>query len=691
VSRTHRALDAFLIVLVLHVLVILFTGGWTARVAGITVTARHVTPPILVLLGVLLVRRLRSRAGADASQGRAGGHAGRADPGGNAGQVGAGADAGRAGPDGEEGRVGSGGDVGGAGSGGDAGRAGSGADARWGGPRAEAVLLAAALLLVYLANGRTIWSGDTLPARYLPLSLLREGDFDLDEFRFLYADGDPYYLRVVDGRRVSAYPVGAALLALPFYVPSALGGVAPQAPVIEELEKLAAATLVALSAALLYLTAREWGGRGPALWVTLAYALGGSSLSASSQALWQHAPSQLALAAGLYCVVRGRPAPSWVGWAGLPLAFAVIARPTNLVLVAPVAVWALARHPGQALAFGAAALPPVLFQLAYNSWYFGNPLRTQVPLLSGLHWETPLGEGLAGLLLSPGRGLFVYSPVFALALVGLARAWRPAGDGFLRALGLGVGLTVLLYGRWNPWWGGWSYGPRLLADLTPALALGLLPLAAALGRSRLLRGLLVLTLAWSIAAHAIGAFWDDFHWNEVKNVDRAPESLWVWHDNQLVNPVREILARGAVLAEGQPTSRGAPELLAARYEPHGPPPRTSSPGGWVRLTLRATNVGQAVWLAWPERAHGVVTLGWRWGRAGEEVRRVTRGAPLRTDVHPGQSRDLRLWIPAPAEPGRYVLTIELAARGLGWFSGRGSPPLVLTVDVPARAAGPPGG
>jgi len=36
-----------------------------------------------------------------------------------------------------------------------------------------------AVALVYLANGRPIGSGDTLPARFLPFSLLRAHTFDL--------------------------------------------------------------------------------------------------------------------------------------------------------------------------------------------------------------------------------------------------------------------------------------------------------------------------------------------------------------------------------------------------------------------------------------------------------------------------------------------------------------------------------
>src|SRR6266700_2150384 len=53
------------------------------------------------------------------------------------------------------------------------------------------------------------------------------------------------------------------------------------------------------------------------------YALGTSSFSVSSQALWQHGPSQLALTTGLYSLIRGRKEPFWIGLAGFSLAFAI--------------------------------------------------------------------------------------------------------------------------------------------------------------------------------------------------------------------------------------------------------------------------------------------------------------------------------------------------------------------------------
>jgi hypothetical protein len=548
-----------------------------------------------------------------------------------------------------------------------------------------------ALLLIYLGNGRTLGSGDTLPARYLPLSVLREADFDLDEFPFLYADGAPYFLRRVGGRWVSDYPVGAALLALPVYVPAAWGRMEADSPLVAELEKLAAALAVALSAVAVYATLRELIPGRTALLFTAAYALGGSSLSVSSQALWQHGASQLGLAAALYCLVRGRRSDRWVGLAGFPLAFAVIARPADLVLAAPAGMYVLLQHRRRVPAFVASSLPPLLFHLAYQARYFDDPLHSQWSFTDSTPWSTPLGQGLAGLLVSPGRGLFVYSPVFLFSLVGLALAWRRDGDRLLRWLGAGAVLTVLLHSRWMAWWGGWTYGPRYLADLTPILALALYPVAGAVGRRGVLRALFLAVLVWSVGAHAVGAYWDDGSWNARPNIDQAPGRLWVWSDNQLVEPVHAVAGRALLLLRGAATSRSAPARLAASYRLDARPAPAVAPAGRVHVRLRATNEGEAVWLAWPRRGRGVVTLGWRWRGQGGDVRETARGAPLPLDLHPGQSHGFELSIGAPATPGRYALELELVAEGVGWFSQLGTPPARLAVDISDRAAGDPRG
>ena len=220
-------------------------------------------------------------------------------------------------------------------------------------------------LIVFLANGRTISGGDSVPAKNLPLSILLHGNFYLDRLVTPGAKKIPYYLRESGGHYVSDYPVGAALMALPFYVPSIVSGVSPNSRVFAELEKISAATLVALSAVLLYMAAARVTANWMAMLLTLIYAFGTSSLSVSSQALWQHGPAQLALAAAIYCLIRARDDPRWAGYAGLPLAFEVITRPADALIAAPLGLYVLAQLPPRGLEIhrrraGAAAFSTVV-------------------------------------------------------------------------------------------------------------------------------------------------------------------------------------------------------------------------------------------------------------------------------------------------------------------------------------------
>lgn len=413
-----------------------------------------------------------------------------------------------------------------------------------------ATLLFSALLAVYLANGKTLGSGDTLPARYLPLSLLREGTFYLDTFPFLYdgraqaerRGGLPYYVVRAKDHYVSWYPVGAPLLAVPIYAPAVLWGISPESQSLAILEKLSAAVLVALSAVLLYLVLLRLTTRFVSLALVAVYALGTSNFSISSQALWQHGPSQLALVAALYCLVRARDESWWVALAGLPLAFSVVIRPANVLVALPLAAYVSWQHHRQVVGVVVTALPAMVFQLWYNVVYFDDPFHTQLSPLASPLWRTALFEGLGGVMISPGRGLLVYSPVFVLSVVGIARAWRSGGDPLLRTLSVGAVLTIFMYSKWAKWWGGYTYGPRLLADLSPVFVLGILPLADWLIQRRAWQVTFSLLTAWSIGAHAMGTFVDDHvAWNWRVDVEAHPERLWWWGDNQLVNSVRRIL------------------------------------------------------------------------------------------------------------------------------------------------------
>src|SRR5215203_54464 len=119
------------------------------------------------------------------------------------------------------------------------------------------ILLFLVTILIYSLNDITLWSGDTIAARFLPLSLVREFDFDLDEYTFLYEPKVPYFLKVHDGHVISIYPPWVSVLALPVYVGPAILGIDATSYLMEDLEKRAAMLITAVSVVVLYFALRR--------------------------------------------------------------------------------------------------------------------------------------------------------------------------------------------------------------------------------------------------------------------------------------------------------------------------------------------------------------------------------------------------------------------------------------------------
>ena len=153
----------------------------------------------------------------------------------------------------------------------------------------------------------------------------------------------------------------------------------------------------------------------------------------------------------------------------------------------------------------AIVLATVLVALAITGWY--NWLRFGSPLTTGYHPEerfaTPFFEGVYGLTLSPGKGIFWYNPILFVALI----AW-PALFRRHRAEALLVAAIVLgnlaFYAPWYLWWAGHAWGPRFLVTILPFAALSLAPaLEAALRRRALALALGALAII-SVAVQLLG-------------------------------------------------------------------------------------------------------------------------------------------------------------------------------------------
>jgi hypothetical protein len=109
-----------------------------------------------------------------------------------------------------------------------------------------------------------------------------------------------------------------------------------------------------------------------------------------------------------------------------------------------------------------------LWLLNFNAARFGSLTET------GYNREMAFGApwvGAYGLLLSPGRGLFIYSPIMILLFFGLRPAWRRLNRPYFLLLAALCLFYWLFYGSWFAWGGTWGWGPRFLMPILPLLML----------------------------------------------------------------------------------------------------------------------------------------------------------------------------------------------------------------------------
>lgn len=384
----------------------------------------------------------------------------------------------------------------------------------WFGRVRASVVIGLCCFLIYALNGRAIGAGDTLPARYLPFAILKHHTLYLDPVADLAAMGrgdDAFWLlHRPDGHLVSLYPVVTPALITPLYAPAVAylnlrGWTIPRVErVARVMEKLAASLLAALSVALLYELLRRRTNQRTALLLTVAYAFGTTTWVVSSQALWQHGLAQV-LVVGAVLLLTGATTRTRLALAGLLLGLMAGNRPPDAVLAAVLGLYGLSRTPRHQWPWlvGASALP-LLLVLAYNLQTVGHIAGGYGLKGSAVFLQHDLLVGLGGLLVSPTRGLLLFSP-FLVALAWIPRYWPSRLDHqrLSAAMLVAISAQMVLYAK-SDWRAGLSWGPRYLTDLLPFAIWLLVPIVEAL-RGTFARAFRA-AVAVAVAIQALGAF-----------------------------------------------------------------------------------------------------------------------------------------------------------------------------------------
>lgn len=380
--------------------------------------------------------------------------------------------------------------------------------------------IAAIVLVAIAASLRVPESGWNGEAHFALVQSLADGTPRIDGH--LNQSGDIAY---VDGHYYAAKAPGLAMFSLPFYVlAKALGAIPLGSPTSPPAgshtldgSTMWYANLVVVAAFLCLLLLIRWavdrsiGTAGTP--VALMLGLGTLLLPYATTYFAHDLAAALGFAAFALAVYTrpARPLFALAG-AGVLAGLAIVVElPAVIVAVAVALYLALdSPHLARLASFAAGALVGITPLLLFNIWAFGSPVRT-----SYAHAVKELGasghdvvgandEGFYGLthpsigalrdLLVSERGLFVLTPITALALVGLPGLARRG----LRSEALfvaGLTATMLLYNAsyYLPF-GGFSAGPRFLILLLPFLAF---PLADAWLRWR----------TATLIVAAVSAFW----------------------------------------------------------------------------------------------------------------------------------------------------------------------------------------
>lgn len=252
-------------------------------------------------------------------------------------------------------------------------------------------------------------------------------------------------------------------------------------------QKRIAALLTAFSCVVFFWTASLLLSGEASLVIGLSAGLSSQLWSTASRTLQAHCWLVLLLSLSLYLIVRwlsrgGSTKPLLLGSL---LAWSFFTRPTAapLIFVLTIFVFARSRREGtRVMAIGLLWLAGLVV-MSYS--VFGSPLPPYYAKGASLTLAV-LPTGLAGQLISPSRGLFVFVPL-TLFVLGLAvRNWKalPHRDLSL-ALLAGIVLHTLSMSMFPNWWGGSSYGPRFSTDLIPLfVVLGIESYAAATANAR---------------------------------------------------------------------------------------------------------------------------------------------------------------------------------------------------------------
>lgn len=430
------------------------------------------------------------------------------------------------------------------------------------------VLVCLVLLMNAFASIRGT-DGDSFGTLLVADSILRYGTVSLDHYSHEILEIYGTRIRLSNGLPFYYFPLGTALISVPFVAIAECLGFDP---ILHDaiIQRLIASLSSVLTLFLMIRIAKQLRNDESVWIVPTLFWFGSALTSTTGLALESHNFAIVFALIAIHDVIRVRDnSTSYIWWRiGIAIFFAYLIRPTFSVFGFYLLFWLFLKARFAALKAG-------LLVLSLAAVFILFSLHTYGQILPDYYLPKRLEGGdffkaFIGNLISPARGLFVFSSFIAVVWLFPRHQGVKWGRGCFFISVLWPLTHLVIISRFPHWWGGHSYGPRLMIDCLPGLLLLTLafwPSVSVLKANQLRATALIISVIFSLVVNTGQGMFNPWtaHWSNAPDIDDYPEYLFDWRYPQFLANERGHQRRAAEFKtkyqrDAWPRARATPKL-----------------------------------------------------------------------------------------------------------------------------------